>query len=521
MGYQKNPLNKGLFYGSGGTAKKLADVGIPVKDVKELVGGGAILGHKVVTLSRELHAGLLADYDGPDLLEMESLNLPYINMVCCDMYPLQAEILNPDHTFASVVKQTDIGGPTMIRSGIKGGRIVLADPSDREMVIEWLQAGRPNEDVFIKELAAKAEFIVSRYISESAMFRGDGKYQIISGIKHLQLKYGENPHQLNAAFFTCSDNTDPLSLANIQMIEGVTPSYVSFLDLDRAIETMTRFVAGFKLNFPDEQVPFIAIGVKHGNACGFSVCDDPHETTRKMVSGDSQALFGGTVVINFAVDEKIADAILHQDSETRRPIDNILAPKFNKGVVDILKRKGNKCRILELPALSSLDENSVNLSTKFKSVRGGFVMQDAPLFILDFKHPEMNFVCEQVPSQKKIMDLIIAWAIGSSSNSNTITIVKDGMLIGNGVGQQDRVGAAKLATTRAYNRFHDIKGAVAYSDSFFPFTDGINALIECGVDTIFATTGSVRDKDIIAFCQENNVTLITLPDKVARGFSCH
>ena len=154
---------------SGGTAKALSDAGIAVKDVADLVGGGAILGHRVVTLSREVHAGLLADLTKPeDLKEMQDLNIPIIDLVCCDLYPLTEEIAKPDATPESVREKTDIGGPTMLRSGAKGRRIVVCDPADRSRVITWLKDGKPDEEKFLQELAAKVERTISDYCKASA-----------------------------------------------------------------------------------------------------------------------------------------------------------------------------------------------------------------------------------------------------------------------------------------------------------------------------------------------------------------
>src|SRR3989344_5118134 len=146
---------------SGGTAKVLKDGGVETTDVATLVGGGAILGHRVVTLSREIHAGLLAKDNAEDRKELEALKIPFIDLVCCDFYPLEEEMKNPSATRESVIEKTDIGGPAMIRSGAKGGRITVCDSADRKKAIEWLKAGEPEREEFLNSLAAKAEIIIS------------------------------------------------------------------------------------------------------------------------------------------------------------------------------------------------------------------------------------------------------------------------------------------------------------------------------------------------------------------------
>lgn len=156
------------LYASGGTCRTLANAGVPVTDVAELVGGEAILGHRVVTLSREVHAGLLSRAVYVDLAEMEELGLPFIDLVCVDLYPLTEEIAKPDSTPDSVLEKTDVGGPTMLHSAAKGRRVVISVPAMREAVLTWLKAGEPEPDRFRLQLAAAAERQVADYISASA-----------------------------------------------------------------------------------------------------------------------------------------------------------------------------------------------------------------------------------------------------------------------------------------------------------------------------------------------------------------
>ena len=151
---------------SGGTAKVLTEAGLEVRDVAELVGGEAILGHKVVTLSREVHAGLLADYEA-DREEMQRLGLSYIDLVCVDLYPLEEEQGNPERTLASIRQKTDIGGPTMLHAAAKGGRLIVCDPADRPKVLGWLKEGSPDEAVERLKMAVKAEAAAAHHIQLS------------------------------------------------------------------------------------------------------------------------------------------------------------------------------------------------------------------------------------------------------------------------------------------------------------------------------------------------------------------
>lgn len=172
---------------SGGTAKFLKEAGLKVTDVAELVGGGPILGHRVVTLSREVHAGLLAEDNEEDRTELKRLNIPFIDLVCVDLYPLEAEIIKPGATRESVIEKTDIGGPTMLRSAAKGGRIVICDSEDRDKVLMWLRQDCYNKDEFLRRLAAKAELTVAKYCAASASYHSKGGIDIhfsYPGIHH-------------------------------------------------------------------------------------------------------------------------------------------------------------------------------------------------------------------------------------------------------------------------------------------------------------------------------------------------
>lgn len=587
--FTKELINLGFnILASGGTAKVLTEAGLRVTDTASLVGG-AILGHRVVTLSREIHAGLLAKDNQADRNELKSLNISFIDLVCVDLYPLEEEIkrveamgLSVEEARGAVLEKTDIGGPTMLRSAAKGRRVVVCDPADRNKVIAWLKAGQPEQDEFISELAAKAEFVVANYALASARYHSRGKIEGMIGNQILEAKYGENGWQLPAGLYKSGsvvapfmgpanepdkpassagsprsavkagqggsgNYSDHLTLDNFKLIAGTAPSYNNLADIDRLLQTMTHIAAGFKLNF--NRVPKIALGVKHGNPCGAAVEENPHQAVEKMLEGDLRAIFGGVVMVNFTVDEAAAEVLLsyQMPNGQRRLLDGIAAPEFSPGAIEMLKRKGDKCRFLVNPALFTLSKDSLDQHSRFRYVRGGFLKQPNYTFILDVARPFMGNLETDKPasptssprsgaeagqggsprytshllSDQQKLDIVLAWAVGSTSNSNTVTLVKDGMLIGNGVGQQDRVGCCELAIKRAASAKHSTEGAAAYSDSFFPFVDGVEVLSGAGIKTIFATSGSVRDEEIKKFCLEHNITLIMQPDASARGFFGH
>jgi phosphoribosylaminoimidazolecarboxamide formyltransferase/IMP cyclohydrolase len=341
----------------------------------------------------------------------------------------------------------------------------------------------------------------------------------ISAKLTLTCKYGENGYQVPAALYS-SGTDDPLGLDKFRIVAGTDPSYNNLTDLDRLVQTVTHIAAGFDMN--RGKVPHIAVGVKHGNPCGAAVSfDNPVGAAQKMVVGDPLAIFGGLVMLNYRVTEEIAEALITFDMPdgVRRVLDGIIAPGFDEDAVGMFKRKGDKCRLLENPELEKLGKDSLDGAPRFRHVRGGLLHQPNYTFVLDLKDGDLEKHGHATEQQEN--DMLLAKAIGDTSNSNTVTIVKNGKLIANGVGQQARVRGAKLAVNLTTYSEHEVEGSTASSDSFFPFTDGVEVLAEAGVKAIVATSGSVKDSDIVKYCDSQGIALYHIPDKKARGFFGH
>lgn len=526
------------IYASGGTYKAIAEAGVPATDVAVLTGGEAILGHRVVTLSREVSSALLADLSSKeDLAEMAEKGYPIIDLVCQDSYPLEAEIHSPNSTPKKVLDQSDIGGPTMLREAAKGGRIVLSIPEQREEVLEWLRTGRPNEEAFVRQLANRAVYEVARYSLIEAMYWNGDDVSGHIALKTSPTKYGENPQQAEAAFY--SDNridVDPLGLDQFKHAKGMELSFVNMTDMDRLLQTSTHIAAGFERNFGE--VPPMAVGVKHGNACGAGVAETLNEAVQKMLEGDTRAIFGGVVMVNGEIDKEIAETLMHysMEGDASRLLDGVVGPSVTDEALEILKRA--KLRVELNPALANLNESSLDTERRVRPVRGGYLEQPNYTFVQDFSAKHMEFHGDLTDRERR--DLILAWAIGSTSNSNTITIVKDGKLLGNGTGQQDRIGAGQLAISRTTAVVPQIEfaedtgmsmtvlldedkfeGAVAYSDSFFPFSDGPELLASTGISAILTSSGSVKDTEVIKALNSAGVSVAMVPDKIGRGFYQH
>lgn len=500
---------------SGGTAKYLADRDVAVTDVAEITGMPAMLDHRVVTLHPKVHGGLLALPTAPHDTDRMEHGIPWIDLVCVDLYPLQTAIMERK-TEAQIIEMIDVGGPTMLSSGAKGRRIVVCDPSDRRRVLDWLIAGRPEDEDFRRYLAAKADFVVSAYRLLSAQHFGNGVFDGKVGTRVVECK-GENGPQSPAGLYSVGTG-DPLALDRFELLEGTPLSYNNWCDLDRALTVATAISNTQWKLYPKWTA--LALGIKHGNPCGAGILvDGPEAALKGMIEGDPLSLFGGLVLTNFSIERWRAEALVsHRSEGSKRILDVVVAPSFTHDARDILRRKNGACRML---VNAELHERVLLMHTcrRMRQVRGGFLMQGNYEYLLDFSDPELEVHGSALDENE--MDLALAWAICSRSNSNTITIVKEGVLLGNGVGQQSRVDAAKLAVSRAQQRGHDLAGAVACSDSFFPFEDGALVLADAGITTIFATRGSVRDGEVATALEKRGVTFVTLPDTKARGFFGH
>lgn len=341
-------------------------------------------------------------------------------------------------------------------------------------------------------------------------------------LSEIDIVYGENPQQACYGIDMLA-SADELAIGNFELTQGANPSFCNITDLDRMLQTITHVGAVYSLN--TGKTPLIALGAKHGNCCGASVGTDWKKVVQNMLDGDLRAIFGGSLMLNFEVTGDVANELVTYNSAYgKRLLDMVVAPSFTDEAKEILQRKNGKLRLFSNSALARLDKNSLDSEKRDRYIRGGRISQDNYTNILDLnskvitKNP-IDFTEDQKHS------IMLAWAISVTSNSNTITLVKGDMLIGNGVGQQDRVSAAELAVKRAISANHDTSGSVAFGDSFFPFSDGPEVLAKAGVKAIFATNGSVKDAEVAQTLTDLDVAFWTVPDNAGpdsgRGFAFH
>lgn len=338
-----------------------------------------------------------------------------------------------------------------------------------------------------------------------------------------KLKYGENPHQKAAA--TRRATTDALAVAKFRREDGSpfvyeNTSWISITDLGRLIQVVERFAAAYRRNV-SAAIPHFAAIVKHGSPCGAAFGENPEQVVRETWAGDSQAAFGGFLVVTFPFTGKIVVALTEANGGKMPFLSGVAAPSFEEGVTEKIGAKSKGTHFISNKALAKIPAKIFSLP-EIKSVRDFILEQTSMQFIPEFVNMEYHGPAFSEKEKKQIFaDLSLAYAVCSSSTSNTISLAKDGILIGNAVGQQKRVGGAKLALRLASESNHDARGAVAVSDSYFPFPDGVEALAEGGVRVIFATSGSIRDNVVFARATELKVGIFTVPDKIGRMFAGH
>ena len=309
-------------------------------------------------------------------------------------------------------------------------------------------------------------------------------------------------------------------------------SKIALVDIERATRTALAIACVFEKNW--DSVPDIAVGVKHGNVCGAAIGTTPEAALKGMIEGDPRALFGGTVVTNFAIDTAGAQ-LLHDyggygHGGAKRVIASLGAPHISDEAYEELFRKSRALVALQNPALARLCAALIPAKPVFRQLPllGAWVAEEPDLFVLDFKDDRIRI--EQDPQRvphdpfedtQVLKDIALAQAVCWTSNSNTITIARDGRVLSNAVGGQDRVGACEAAGRKLPERERNAPGNVAASDSFFPFSDGLLMLRSYGVRIVFTTQGGQREREVAEEARTNGMSLMWLPDKVARGFFGH
>lgn len=467
---------------TGGTYAALQEAGVKVTKVAEITEFPEILGGRVKTLHPRIHGGILAKRIPEHLAQLKAHKIDLIDMVVVNLYPFRQTILKPDVTHEEAIENIDIGGPTMIRSAAKNYRdvAVVVKPERYEQVLAELQEKGSISEETRMQLAWEAfshtaayDAVISSYLAPPDQ-QLSGENYIIAGEKVYDLRYGENPHQ-EAAFYR---NMMPgKGLPDAEQLNGKELSYNNIIDTNAAWALVKEF---------DQPACVI---VKHTNPCGVAVADNLHDAYEKAFAADSKSAYGGIIALNRSVDQATALLIAKPFMEV------VIAPDFEEKALEILRAKVN-LRLLKMP-LTKTDR------FEYKSVAGGFVVQETDND--DFKIEAAKTVTVAVPDAGQLKDMEFAWKIVKHVKSNAIVIARDGVTIGIGAGQMNRVGAASIALS---DKGELTNGAVMASDAFFPFGDTVQLAGKYGITAIIQPGGSVRDEESIAACNQLGMAMI-------------
>ena len=483
---------------TGGTAKLLRDAGLAVTDVSDYTGFPEMLDGRVKTLHPKVHGGILGIRgNAGHAATMEKHGIPTIDLVVVNLYPFQQTIAKKDCTLADAIENIDIGGPTMVRAAAKnhgdeqGGCAVVVEPADYAVIIAEMKANGGAISAATRFALAKKAFVhTARYDGAIANWLTalDADNKPATFPERLQLafdkvdtmRYGENPHQ-QAAFFK-EPNPVAGSIASYEQLQGKELSYNNIGDADAAWEAVKAF----------EGMTACVI-VKHANPCGVALGATAEEAYRRAFTTDPTSAFGGIIAFNCAIDKATAAAVSGQFAEV------IIAPEISAEARAVFAAKQN-LRVLVVPM------GRTGGVFDFKRVGGGLLVQTADEARI--APSDIKVVTKRIPTEQEMRDLLFAWKVAKYVKSNAIVYCKDTMTVGVGAGQMSRVDSARIAAIKAENNKLTVVGSVVASDAFFPFRDGLDVLAKAGATAVIQPGGSVRDAEVIAAADEQNIAMV-------------
>jgi phosphoribosylaminoimidazolecarboxamide formyltransferase/IMP cyclohydrolase len=489
---------------TGGTAKLLADQGLPVTEVAELTGFPEMLDGRVKTLHPKVHGGLLARRDVPEhMAALKTHAIDTIDLLVVNLYPFESTVAKAGCTLEDAIENIDIGGPAMVRSAAKNWKdvAVLTDASQYAQVLAELNGGGltlktkfalsvaafnriSQYDGAISDYLSSIQFDEAASVPARSLFPAQANSQFI---KLQDLRYGENPHQ-SAAFYR-DLYPAPGSLVTAVQLQGKELSYNNIADADAAWECVKSF-----------DTPACVI-VKHANPCGVAVGADALETYSKAFATDPTSAFGGIIALNCTLDERAAMQMSKQFIEV------LMAPAFTPEALAVFKSKVN-VRILQiaLPAGGASDWDNGRNAMDVKRVGSGLLMQTADNH--ELKLADLKVVTKLQPTPEQLQDLMFAWTIAKFVKSNAIVFCKGGMTMGVGAGQMSRLDSARIASIKAEHAGLSLKGTAVASDAFFPFRDGLDVVVDAGATCVIQPGGSMRDQEVIDAANERGVAMV-------------
>jgi len=497
---------------TGGTAKLLADNGLPVTEVAEVTGFPEMLDGRVKTLHPMVHGGLLARRDLPEhMAALKEHGIGTIDILVVNLYPFEATVAKAGCTLADAIENIDIGGPAMVRSAAKNWKdvAVLTDASQYAEVVAELKAGGKVGDATRFKLAVAAfnrisnyDAAISDYLSaidlSAGVPAGEAAPQRLTFpgqsngrfVKLQDLRYGENPHQ-QAAFYR-DLYPAPGSLVTAEQLQGKELSYNNIADADAAWECVKSFDA-----------PACVI-VKHANPCGVAVGKDSLEAYSKAFQTDPTSAFGGIIAFNRVVDGAAAQAVSKQFVEV------LMAPAFTAEALEVFKAKVN-VRILKIELPESLGTGRTDWergrnAVDVKRVGSGILLQTADNHEITLA--DLKVVTKKQPTPEQLQDLLFAWKVAQYVKSNAIVFCKNGMTMGVGAGQMSRLDSARIASIKAEHAGLSLQGTAVASDAFFPFRDGLDVVVDVGATCVIHPGGSMRDQEVIDAADERGVAMV-------------
>jgi len=471
---------------TGGTKKALDDAGFQVISIDEVTGFPEILEGRVKTLHPMVHGGLLAKrHDAGHVSQVKENAIEYIDLVVVNLYPFAKTLLNPNSTHEDRIENIDIGGPSMLRSAAKNYKdvTVVVSANDYDRVISELKDHGDTKLETRQMLAGKVfnhtaayDAMIAQYFSDENDVEIPEKLTVTYDLKQ-SLRYGENPHQ-KAAFYQTLKSPSYSVVAATQL-HGKELSYNNIADANAALEILSEF---------DEPA---VVAVKHMNPCGVGIGADIDEAYDKAYEADPVSIFGGIVAFNRTVTMVSAEKLNGIFLEI------VIAPDFEPDALEHLKSKKN------IRLLTTDMKDRKQMSKKMTSVKGGLLVQEADAH--EATKSGLKYVTDTLPNEVDIDQLLFGMKIVKHVKSNAIVLVKDGMTIGVGGGQMNRVGAAKIALEQAGDK---AKGAYLASDAFFPMSDTVELASKYGIKAIIQPGGSIKDQDSIDACNKLGIAMV-------------
>ena len=484
---------------TGGTAKLLADAGLPVVEVAEHTGFPEMLDGRVKTLHPTIHGGLLARRDvSAHMAALKNHGIATIDLLVVNLYPFEATVARPGCTFEDAIENIDIGGPAMVRSAAKNWKdvAVLTDASQYAQVLAELKQGAVTSATkFALSVAAfnrisNYDAAISDYLSSLQPDGTRSEYPAQSNarfVKLQDLRYGENPHQ-SAAFYR-DQHPAPGSLVTARQLQGKELSYNNIADADAAWECVKSF-----------DTPACVI-VKHANPCGVAVGSGAAEAYGKAFRTDPTSAYGGIIAFNCELDATAAQQAAKQFIEV------LIAPSFTPEALLVFAAKANT-RVLQiaLPPGGDTPWQQGRNAQDVKRVGSGLLIQTADN--RELKTGEIKIVTKVKPSESQLNDLLFAWKVAKYVKSNAIVFCAGGTTLGVGAGQMSRIDSARIAGIKAENAGLTLKGSAVASDAFFPFRDGLDVVCDAGATCVIQPGGSIRDDEVIAAADERGVVMV-------------